>query len=149
MLRLRAAISPFGSLLFAGPVVGEITGTRLRARKHIFRNGGFQAHLVADLIDGGGRTFIKCRFTMRHWDFCFFLAWMVVVFAIWVKSPPEASAMILSFIGLGGFGGLSFMLYLARKERLFLIKFLGDAVGAREVEGGVDWERHHQRHPFE
>ena len=134
-------MSPFGSLLVAGPVFGEITGTRLRARKHIVRRGGFQAHLVADLIESGERTSVKCRFTIRWWELRFPLAVVAVLFVSWINSPPEESAMILPIIGLGGFGVLNMMLYLAREERRFLINFLGDVVNAREVERGVDTER--------
>jgi hypothetical protein len=135
--QLRAAVSPFNSLLVAGPVFGEVTGTRLRARKHVVRRAQFQAHLVADLVDNGGQTSIRCRFTIRWWELCVFPVWIALVVFLWFRSPDNEAALVLPIMLMGGLSVFCLMLYLASEERRFLLAFLKNVVGAREVQQSV------------
>jgi hypothetical protein len=133
--RLRDAISP-DSLFANGPVLGDITGSRLRARKHIVRRGAFQAYLAAHLMDDAGCTLIKCRFTMRWWDFCFLAFWMLLVVLQWRLHSADRPAVLPVLMIVGGIVVFCRMRYLAHEERRFLIEFLRNTVGAREVQEG-------------
>jgi len=129
-------------LLIAGPIIGDLTGTRLRARKHIVRRGGFQAYLTTDLIDATGQTRIMCRVTTSWWDFCFFGALMAVLTTQSVAVPIGPSTFILPSVLLVGFAVLNMLLHLMREERRFLVDFVRSVVDAREVKATAASERY-------
>lgn len=128
--RLQAAITPFTASFVAGPVLGEITGTRLRAQKQIF---GWRVitRLEANLIDDDERTRLSCRFTMQWGGVAVTVFSPITIVLLKFATDRSYETMFLlinllifSIIGCAG-------LYLANKDRRFLTDFFQQVLDAR------------------
>jgi hypothetical protein len=131
-------------------------GVRLHARKRLWYRNSFQTRLSADLKGEGGQTRIYCRISMHPLVAAFMAVWLtfvvliggVVVIESMVALASEAQTPKEVWLGVGvpplllafGFGLLRFGRYLARGERQFLIDFVGQTVGARDVRSEITTE---------
>ena len=70
-------------------------------------------------------------------NFAFFPVWIALVVFLWFRSPDNEAALVLPIMLMGGLSVFCLMLYLASEERRFLLAFLKNVVGAREVQQSV------------
>ena len=130
--RLLAAMSPSVRRLVAGPVIGDVTGTRLWARQQIGYRNSFQTYLSGDCIEESGQTRIRCRFSM-HW---FVVAVLIAFFgfalskcaALAIKGQCDIGPPTLLVLG---YAMVCVGRLFAQGEQQFLIDFLRHTLDVR------------------
>jgi hypothetical protein len=148
--RLREQTASVWMILSSAPIVGRIGETSLRLRKRIWYSNSFQTWLSAELVDEGSRTRLRCRFGLHPFTRIFTAIWFsgvvligstvfVGTMAAWLQDrlplTPQNLIGLLVPPGMLAVGILTYSIgrFFARNERRFLLEFLRDTIGAKDV----------------
>jgi len=146
--RLISEIDAPWTVLGNRPVIGQIAGTKLRARKRIWYRNSFQISMSAEMVERDGYTHILCRFSMHPFVRIFITVWFTgvllvggLVFLASLASlsladqsvPAGTWPGLILPIGmfLLGLGAVRVGRTLAGDERLFLLDFLCKTLTAK------------------
>ena len=138
---LELGMDPPMTMFGSKPVIGDVKGSKLRARKRIAYRNSFQTYLSARLIGQGQSTVIQYQFSMHPAVIAFMTVWFAAVIlgggGALVSSllalvshssyrQPVAWPGILVPVAMlvFGCGMIAFSRYIARGERQFLITFI-------------------------
>lgn len=129
-----------GLQMEGGGIAGDISGTRLKARKIISYRNAFQTIMSATIYERTGRTFIRCCFTIPLFPSLFLALWFGAIglvflisitalfgrsFVTWDHpSAPWNAAIFCAMLLAFGAGLLTFCRGLADGEREFLLSFI-------------------------
>jgi hypothetical protein len=115
-------------------VIGRITETEFWLEQRITYRNSFKTRLRAQLVEEESGTRICCRIGMQPFVVGFMIVWSVIVTGGLISTGFRPPAVFAPLTMLGGGAALvAFGRFAAKDERGYLIEFLCNSLGAREV----------------